>query len=85
MNVTLLPHTPHVVRVQQVLASPRVRLLHDFITAEEGAELLRLAEPSFHRSPVRSVATDRRTSSTATLMTRGNWRSGGSGTALRGA
>ena len=73
VNVTLLPHTPHVVRVQQVLASPRVRLLHDFITAEEGAELLRLAEPSFHRSPVRSVATDRRTSSTATLMTRGNW------------
>ena len=73
VNVTLLPHTPHVVRVQQVLASPRVRLLHDFITAEEGAERLRLAEPSFHRSPVRSVATDRRTSSTATLMTRGNW------------
>ena len=33
----------------------------------QAAELLRLAEPSFRRSPVRSVATDRRTSSTATL------------------
>jgi len=66
-NVTIEPHTPHPVRVQQVLASPRVRLLHNFITQQETDEILRLAEPLFARSPVRSVATDRRTSSTATL------------------
>ena len=53
--------------VVQVLASPRVRLLHDFLTEHEASEILRLAEPLFGRSPVRSVATDRRTSSTATL------------------
>eukprot|EP00310_Coccolithus_braarudii_P011173 CAMPEP_0183366894 /NCGR_PEP_ID=MMETSP0164_2-20130417/90498_1 /TAXON_ID=221442 /ORGANISM="Coccolithus pelagicus ssp braarudi, Strain PLY182g" /LENGTH=486 /DNA_ID=CAMNT_0025542729 /DNA_START=15 /DNA_END=1475 /DNA_ORIENTATION=- len=70
-NVSILPHTPHQVLVQQVLASPRVRLLHDFITAEEADEILRVAEPLFRRSPVRSVATDRRTSSTATVGTRG--------------
>ena len=53
---------PHEVRVVQVLASPRVRLLHDFVTAAEAAEILRLSESHFHRSPVRSVAQDRRTS-----------------------
>jgi len=55
------------VQVHQVLASPRVRLLRHFLTEEECAEILRVSEPLFHRSPVRSVATDRRTSSTATL------------------
>lgn len=72
-NVTLeAAHTEHAVRVTQVSASPRIRLLREFITADEAAELLRLAEPLFRRSPVRSVATDRRTSSTATLA-RSNW------------
>jgi prolyl 4-hydroxylase len=66
-NVTIPPHTPHQVSVVQVLASPRIRLLRNFLTAEEAAEILRLATPLFHRSPVRSVAQDRRTSSTATL------------------
>ena len=47
--------------------SPRVRLLHDFLSEAEAARLLLLAEPLFESSPVRSVATDRRTSSTATL------------------
>ena len=65
--VSVPPHTPHAVIVQHVLPSPRVRLLHDFLTADEAAELLRLSQPLFQRSPVRSVATDRRTSSTATL------------------
>jgi len=51
---------PHEVRVVQVHASPRVRLLHDFVTAAEAAEILRLSESHFHRSPVRSVAQDRR-------------------------
>ena len=51
----------------QVLASPRIRLLRNFLTAEEAAEMIRIAEPLYHRSPVRSVAQDRRTSSTATL------------------
>ena len=78
-HVSILPHTPHNVTVVQVLASPRIRLLRDFLTAAEAAEILRLAEPSFHRSPVRSVATDRRTSWTATLgggmlgIGGGNW------------
>jgi len=67
-NVSLPPHTEHTVSVVQVLASPRVRLLREFLTAEEAAEILRIAEPLFARSPVRSVATDRRTSYTATLM-----------------
>lgn len=66
-NVTLPPHTAHTVTVEHVLASPRVRLLHEFLTADEAAEILRISEPLFHRSPVRSVATDRRTSQTATL------------------
>ena len=47
-------HTPHEVRVQQVVASPRVRLLHDFLTEAEAARLLLLAEPLFERSPVRT-------------------------------
>ena len=72
-RISLPPHTPHEVTVQQVLASPRVRLLHEFITAEEAAEIIRKAEPLFMRSPVRSVATDRRTSFTATLGITGNW------------
>jgi len=63
----------HTVRVQQLVESPRVRLLHDFITEAEASEMLRLAGPLFMRSPVRSVATDRRTSSTATLRVKGNW------------
>ena len=71
-HVTLPPHTLHTVRVQQVLASPRVRLLHEFLTEEEATEILRYAEPRFTRSPVRSVATDRRTSMTATIGG-GNW------------
>lgn len=57
----------HNVSVVQVLASPRVRLLREFLTPEEAAEILSISQPLFHRSPVRSVATDRRTSSTATL------------------
>ena len=61
-----------VVRVQHVLASPRVRLLHNFITPEEAAEIMSQAQSAFHRSPVRSVATERRTSSTATLFSK-NW------------
>lgn len=66
-HITLPPHTLHTVKVQQVLASPRVRLIHEFLTEEEAAEILRFAEPRFTRSPVRSVATDRRTSMTATV------------------
>ena len=34
-RISMPPHTPHEVRVQQVLASPRVRLLHDFLTPDE--------------------------------------------------
>ena len=63
----LPPHTPHNVTVVHVNLSPRVRLLRDFLTNEEAAEILKIATPLFHRSPVRSVATDRRTSHTATL------------------
>lgn len=66
-RVSMPPHTPHNVSVVQVLASPRVRLLRGFLTDGEVDEILRISQPLFHRSPVRSVATDRRTSSTATL------------------
>ena len=81
INVTFgeASHTPHNVSVVQVLPSPRVRLLRNFLTPDEAAEILKISEPLFHRSPVRSVAQDRRTSSTATLAGgmfgngRGNW------------
>lgn len=71
--VRIEPHTLQEVRVVQVLASPRVRLLEDFVTAEEAEEVLKLASTRFARSPVRSVATDRRTSSTATIFEKKNW------------
>ena len=43
--------------MQHVVASPRVRLLHEFLSEAEAARLLALAAPLFERSPVRSVAT----------------------------
>lgn len=79
-NVSMPPHTPHNVTVVHVLASPRVRLLRHFVTDAEAAEILRISQSLFHRSPVRSVATDRRTSSTATLA--GGIMSGGSNWAV---
>ena len=79
-NITILPHTPHNVTAVHVLASPRVRLLKQFVTDEEVAEILRISQSLFHRSPVRSVAQDRRTSSTATLV--GGIMSGGTNWAV---
>jgi len=67
VRVSMPPHTKHNVSVVQVSASPRIRLLRQFLTPDEVDEILRISQPLFHRSPVRSVATDRRTSSTATL------------------
>ena len=76
-SLSVLPHTPHNVTVLHVLSSPRVRLLKQFVTDEEAEEILRISQSLFHRSPVRSVAQDRRTSSTATLgggiMGGSNW------------
>lgn len=54
-RVSIAPHTPHEVTVVHVSPSPRVRLLHDFITAEEADALIKMADPHFMRSPVRSV------------------------------
>jgi prolyl 4-hydroxylase len=60
-------HTEHTVTIVHVLASPRVRLLHDFLVGSEASELIAMAQPHFRPSPVRSVASSKRTSSTAML------------------
>lgn len=56
------------VRLQVVHDSPRVRLLHDFVTAHEAARIIKLAEPRYHRSSTaRAGSDDKRTSNSATL------------------
>jgi prolyl 4-hydroxylase len=56
------------VRLQVLSSSPRVRLLHDFVTAHEAAELIALAAPGYHRSSTaRAGSDDKRTSNSATL------------------
>ena len=67
-TVSILPHTPHNVSVVQVLASPRVRLLRNFLTAGEVDEIhlrrdaldlaprLRLRRRRLHRRRTRVAA-----------------------------
>lgn len=57
------------VRVQVISASPRVRLLHNFVTPYEAAYLIKLAEPHYHRSSTARAGSDNvRTSHSSTLM-----------------
>lgn len=58
-------HTQHAMHVSHVLVSPRIRLVHNFLAEGEAEEILAHAKPRFDRSPVASVATRMRTSSTA--------------------
>ena len=56
------------IRLQVVHYSPRVRLLHHFVSAEEAAHLIKIATPYYHRSSTaRAGADDKRTSHSATL------------------
>jgi len=56
------------VHVETISATPRVRLLHDFVTADEAAALIALSEPLYHRSSTaRATGDDKRTSFSATL------------------
>ena len=56
------------VRVQMISESPRVRVLHNFVTEYEAQRLIELAGPHFHRSSTaRAGADDKRTSNSATL------------------
>lgn len=61
-------HTQHEVTLVHVLASPRIRLLHGFLADGEAEEIIALAAPRFSQSPVRSVATSKRTSSSASIL-----------------
>lgn len=46
----LSPDPARPIRLETIATSPRVRLLHNFITSSEAAELIRMAEPLYHRS-----------------------------------
>ena len=55
-------------RVQTVHDAPRVRIVHNFVTAAEAKALVELAGPSFHRSSTaREGADEKRTSYSASL------------------
>ncbi len=56
------------VRLEVVYDSPRVRILHDFITPDEASHLIRLSEPLYHRSGTARAGSDaQRTSYSASL------------------
>uniref|UniRef100_A0A7S0Q0X4 Fe2OG dioxygenase domain-containing protein n=1 Tax=Coccolithus braarudii TaxID=221442 RepID=A0A7S0Q0X4_9EUKA len=59
---------PEAVRVETILDSPRVRLLHDFVTPEEAKALINLASSHYHRSSTaRAGSDDYRTSESSML------------------
>ena len=63
-----MPDSQPPVRLQLVSTSPRIRLLHDFVSAEEAKHLIMMATPSYHRSSTaRAGSDDKRTSHSATL------------------
>lgn len=68
-RVPALPDDPatHLVTVQHISYSPRIRYLHRLLTPEECEHMIKVAEPRFSRSPVRGSVTRVRTSSTAML------------------
>ena len=56
--------------VQHVWESPRVRLLHNFISAEDAQAIIQLATPHYHRSSTARAGNDEsRTSHSAMLPT----------------
>ena len=56
------------IRLETISHSPRVRLLHDFLSAEEAKSIIDLAEPLYHRSSTaRAGSDDKRTSHSASL------------------
>lgn len=60
------PKTP--IWLETISTSPRVRLLHNFVTQSEAAELIRIAEPMYHRSgTARASGDSSRTSYSASL------------------
>ena len=61
----------HTIRLQTIVSSPRVRLLHNFVTAAEAEHLISLGGPGFHRSSTaRGGGDEVRTSYSATLPMR---------------
>ena len=64
----LLPSDHPAVTLQLVYHSPRVRLLHNFVSAAEAEHLISMATPYYHRSSTaRAGSDDKRTSHSATL------------------
>ena len=64
----LLPADHPPVRLQLVHDSPRVRILHNFLSAEEAQHVIKIATPYYHRSSTaRAGSDDKRTSHSATL------------------
>merc|ERR1740124_937472 len=58
-------------RVQTVYGSPRVRLVHNIVTAEEAAHLIDIGKPRYARSSTaRAGSDDYRTSESAMLPVR---------------
>jgi len=59
---------PATVHVQTISQSPRVRLIHNFVTSEEASRLINIATPYYHRSSTaRAGSDDYRTSESAML------------------
>ena len=59
---------PRPISVQVISFSPRVRILHNFVTEHEAAHLIKIAEPRYHRSSTaRAGSDDKRTSNSAML------------------
>ena len=59
-------HPP--ITVEVLSASPRVRILHNFLSKEEAERIIELATPYYHRSSTaRAGSDDKRTSHSATL------------------
>jgi len=57
----------HMVTVEQIAFSPRIRYIHRLLSREECEHVIKLAQPLFSRSPVRGSVTRVRTSTTAML------------------
>ena len=64
----VLEAQPKPVVLQTLLDSPRIRLLHDFVTPDQAEELIRISQPLYHRSSTaRATGDEKRTSFSASL------------------